>query len=166
MAKLKNYHHLELIGIGLALLALAVPYIWHDVSTYLSYPILAVGILLTLWGLWHSSKVMRWRGFESRSSNKLIRAQLGAFSIEGKRLLNLCGDETKAHPVKEIASWDNKAKQYLGNLDLPLQALFSDPSGIPFGKGVAPKPGSRDEDWEGIRVRLQRLREFIDKYPD
>src|SRR5713101_326941 len=47
-------------GLGLALLGVGVPYIWKDMPTYISYPMVAVGVALLLWSAfhgvyWHSS---------------------------------------------------------------------------------------------------------------
>lgn len=41
-------------GIGLAILGVVIPFVWKDMPTYLSYPLVAVGGSLTLWSLYHA----------------------------------------------------------------------------------------------------------------
>jgi len=146
---------------------------WPDktgaiVSAGITFIFFVLCILAAAYNLWKHEKECADQSAmakENSRKNKKIRDQLGIFMREGKALLNRCDNETQPHPVDEITAWDERAKKYLGNIDLSFQESFSNPAGIAFGKN-APQPGTRHADWEGIRVRLYRLNEFIAKYSD
>lgn len=39
-------------GAGLALLGIFLPYVWHEMPTYISYPAILMGLTLICWGVW------------------------------------------------------------------------------------------------------------------
>src|SRR6267378_3510799 len=52
MDKKQEYRVAVGSGTGLALLGWFGPYVWHEMPTLISYPAIAVGASLLLWGVW------------------------------------------------------------------------------------------------------------------
>ena len=103
----------------------------------------------------------------SNKQNKLyIRDKLSEFMIEGKKLMNLCDDETKPPPNDEVTLWEDNIIKFLReNLENSFIARFRNPAGIPMETSSISSIQHR-ELWNGIRFRLARLDQFIEEYRD
>lgn len=105
-------------GLGLALLGVGVPYVWKDMPTLISYPMILLGAALTLWSLfhgvrWHTSIVRFFRNDEYISMGEAAtvlyeRARVGdsvwAYAAERLGSRTLDGNSSAEEILKYMAT--------------------------------------------------------------
>jgi len=84
-------------GIGLALFGVGAPYVWRDMSTYFTYPMVLVGTALILWSFFHG---VRWH----TSIAKLFRTSTNvAASIDKDEYISMGEAATVLYEQGRIA---------------------------------------------------------------
>jgi hypothetical protein len=98
---------------------------------------------------------------EDRERTRAIRRELGVFLEQGRQLMTVCADETKAPPSAEADAWATRVETFLNEqLDASFIARFRSGAGLPLTATSITSIPHRSL-WSGIWVRTSRLQQFI-----
>ena len=132
---------LEVVGIGLTLLGWGIPFVWKDMPTYISYPMIAVGACMVLWGflngiLWHTSLGM-WLGKKINKTSSSVHSS----SIFDNTISIICHRVVMPEIVFEVPHI-HTVSLYLANND-----------GFGRAVGFGTRIGTAGErwDWGGVK---------------
>lgn len=96
-----------------------------------------------------------------------IRETLGAFIARGKEIETQIADTSKQSPIQGQNVWDSEVTSYLNaNLGGSYSVRFRDQTGIAPAYLNAGVDADRQRLWWELHVRLSRLEQFSDQFPN